>query len=86
MQNVRFGEHINHAKRTFCSRFSEGVEQQTSARIDARNACHSLSGASCLSDNNAPCLGAVLITTPANKAEYLRRIKVEFFEVFGDTD
>ncbi len=38
MQNVRFGEHINHSKRTFCCCFSEGMQQQMGTRFHARNA------------------------------------------------
>jgi hypothetical protein len=42
-----------------------------SARLDARNAGQSLSCTPCLRDNYAPGLGAIFITSPADKAEDL---------------
>ena len=42
-----------------------------SARLDARNTGQSLSRTPCLRDNYAPGLGAIFITSPANKSEDL---------------
>lgn len=72
-------EAVDHSQRAHHPGLSEGVEEQSRRRFDARNLRYFSARVSRLADHKPPSLRAISITAPAYKAENLTRNEADKF-------